>query len=118
MDDIFENIEEYNPNKKRKMLIAFGDMIADMLSDKKLNPIATELFITQSYFHLPENFGLDWTKENFSKLYLIIHQICSLNTLCVFTKNVLQNYILFLVMDATLASNNPSRFRKNLLERI
>ena len=43
MDDICKNIEEYNPNKKRKLLIVF-DMIADMLSNKKLNPIVTELF--------------------------------------------------------------------------
>ena len=62
MDDIYKNIEEYNPNKKRKILIVFDDMIADMLSNKKLNPIVTELFIrgrklnislvfiTQSYF--------------------------------------------------------------------
>ena len=39
MDDIFKNIEEYNPNKKRKILTVLGDMIADMLS----NPIVTEL---------------------------------------------------------------------------
>ena len=45
MDDIYKNIEEYNPNKKRKILIVFDDMIADMLSNKKLNPIVTELFI-------------------------------------------------------------------------
>ena len=44
MNDIYKNIEEYNPNNKRKKLIVF-DMIADMLSYKKLNPIATELFI-------------------------------------------------------------------------
>ena len=45
MDDIYENIEEYNPNKKQKILIAFGDMIADMLSNKKLKPVVTGLFI-------------------------------------------------------------------------
>ena len=45
MDDIFKNIEEYNPNKQRKILIAFDVMIADMLSNKALNPIVTELFI-------------------------------------------------------------------------
>ena len=45
MDDIHKNIEEYNPNKKRKILIAFDDMIAGKLSNKKLNPIVTELFI-------------------------------------------------------------------------
>ena len=32
MDDIFKNIEEYNPNKKQEILIVFDDMIADMLS--------------------------------------------------------------------------------------
>ena len=44
-DNILKNIEEYNPKKKRKTLIAFDHMIADMLSNKKRNPIVTELFI-------------------------------------------------------------------------
>ena len=44
MSDIYKNIEEYNPNKKRKILIVFDNMIADILSNKKLNPIVTELF--------------------------------------------------------------------------
>ena len=34
-DDIYENIEEYNPNKKRKTLIVFDNIITDMLSNKK-----------------------------------------------------------------------------------
>ena len=42
MNDIYQNIEEYNPNKKPKMLIVFDDIIAYMLSNKKLNPIVTE----------------------------------------------------------------------------
>ena len=45
MNDIYKNTEEYNPNKIRKILIVFDNMIADMLSNKKLNPIVTELFI-------------------------------------------------------------------------
>ena len=45
MNDIYKNIEECNPNKKRKKLIIFDDMIADMLSNRKLNPLVTELFI-------------------------------------------------------------------------
>ena len=47
MDDIYKNIEEYNPNKKRKTLIIFDCMIADMLSNKTLNfnPIISKLFI-------------------------------------------------------------------------
>ena len=44
-DDIYKNIEEYNPNKKDKILILFDNMIADLLRNKKLNPIATELFV-------------------------------------------------------------------------
>ena len=70
MDDIYKNIEGYNPNKKRKILIVFDNMIADMLSNKKLNPIVTELFIwgrklnislvffTQSYFAVPKDIRL------------------------------------------------------------
>ena len=45
MDDIYKNIEENNPNKNCKMLVVFDDMIADMLSNKKLNPVVNELFI-------------------------------------------------------------------------
>ena len=66
MDNIYKNIEEYNPNKKQKILIVFDDMIAGMVSNKKLNPIVSELFIrggklnislvliTQSYFGMPK----------------------------------------------------------------
>ena len=73
MDDIYKNIEEYNSNKKRKILIIFDDMIADMFSNKKLNPIVPELFIsgrilnislvfiTQSYFAVPKNIRLNST---------------------------------------------------------
>ena len=45
MDDIYKNIEECNLNKKQKMLIVFDNMIADMLSNKRPNPIVTELYI-------------------------------------------------------------------------
>ena len=42
MDDIYKNIEEYNATEKRKILVVFDDMIADILSNKKLNPIVIE----------------------------------------------------------------------------
>ena len=45
MQDVYKNIEDYNPGKKPKMLIVFDDMIADMINNKKLNPVVTELFI-------------------------------------------------------------------------
>ena len=73
MDDMYKHIEEYNPNKKRKILIIFDDLIADMLSNKRLNPIVTLLFIrgkklnisifftTQSYFAVPKTIRLNST---------------------------------------------------------
>ena len=79
MDDIYKNTEEYNPNKKRKILIVFDDMIADMLSNKKLDPIVNELFIrsrklnislvfiTQSYIAVPKNIRLNSTHYENSK---------------------------------------------------
>ena len=51
MQDVYKNINEYNPGKKRKVLIVFDDMIADMINNKKLNPIVTELFMRQKIKH-------------------------------------------------------------------
>ena len=45
MQDVYKNIEDNNPRKNNKELIVFDDMIVDMISNKKLNPIVTELFI-------------------------------------------------------------------------
>ena len=45
MQDVYKNIEDYNPNKKCKILIVFDDMIADMSNNKKLNLVVTELFL-------------------------------------------------------------------------
>ena len=70
MQDVYKNIEDYNTDKKRKALIVFDDMIADVINNKKLNPIITELFIRgkklhisvafiiQSYFKLPKDVRL------------------------------------------------------------
>ena len=66
MGYIYLNIEDYNPNKNRKILIVLDDIIVDMHSNKKLNPIVTELFIrgrklnislvfiTQTYLAVPK----------------------------------------------------------------
>ena len=73
MQDVYKNIEDYNPIKKRKVLTIFDDMIADMINNNKLNPIVTELFIrgrklnisivfiTQSYFKVPKDVRLNFT---------------------------------------------------------
>ena len=69
----YKNIEQYNLNKKRKILTVFDNMIAEMLSNKKLNSILTEsfirgrklnislVFITQSYFKVPKDVILNTT---------------------------------------------------------
>ena len=139
MDDIYKNIEEYNPNKKRKVLIAFHGIIADLLSTKKLNPIVTELFIrrrkvnislvfiTQSYFAASKNIRLNSTHYFVMKIpnKRELQQITSNHSLDIdfqdfmnlYKKCTLKPYS-FLVIDATLASDNFLHFRKNLLERI
>ena len=45
MDEVYENIDLYNPNRKRKVLIVFDDMIADIMTNKKFQSIINELFI-------------------------------------------------------------------------
>ena len=35
MDDVYQNIDNYNPSRKTKILIAFDDMITDIMSNKK-----------------------------------------------------------------------------------
>ena len=62
MGDIYKNIEQYNKNKKLKILIVFDDMIADMLSNKNLNSIVTELFIRSRELFLLRNLILPCQK--------------------------------------------------------
>ena len=73
MRNVYKNINYYNPYKENKILIVFDDMIADMINNKKLNSIVTELFIrgrklnislvfiTQSYFKVPKDVKLNTT---------------------------------------------------------
>ena len=73
MQDVYKNIDEYNIDKEHEILIVFDDMIADMINNKKLNSIVTELFIrgrklnislvfiTQSYFKVPKDVRLNTT---------------------------------------------------------
>ena len=71
MDDVYKNIDDYNPNRRRKILIVFDDMIADIMTNKKFQSIIKELFIrcrklnislvfiTQSYFSVPKDVRLN-----------------------------------------------------------
>ena len=80
MQDVYKNIEEYNISKKRKILIVFDDMIADMINNKELNPVVTELFIrfrklnismvfiTPLYFKVPKDVRLNSTDPFIMKI--------------------------------------------------
>ena len=68
MNDTYKIIEEYNPNKKQKLLILFYDMITDMLSNKKNHPIFIDLFIGRKKLNIslvfsavPKNIRLNST---------------------------------------------------------
>ena len=89
MPDVYKNTDECIADKERKILLVFDDMITDMINNKKLNWVVTNLFIrgrklnislvfiTQSHFKVPKDVKLNstlflswkfWIKENFNKL--------------------------------------------------
>ena len=136
MQDVSKNIEDYNPRKNRKVLIVFDDMIADMMNNKKLDSIVTELFtrgrkinisivsISQSYFKVPRVVRLNTTHFFIMKIpnKRDVQQIASNQSsdidfkdfMKIFRKYTAEPYS-SLVNDTTLPSNDPLRFKKNLL---
>ena len=130
-------LEEYNPNKKCEILIVFDHIIADLLNNKKLNPIVTKLFIrarnlnislifiTKSYFTVPKSIRLNSTCSFIIKIpnKRELQQIAFNHSTDIDFKDFMNLYkkctakpYSFLVIDATLASDNSSRFRKNVVE--
>ena len=129
-------MENYNPTKKRRVLIVCDDMIADMESNKKLSPIVTELFlrrsklnillvfISQSYFKGPKTIKLNATHYFIMKIpnKRELQQIAFNHSSDIDFKGFMKLYkeytkepYSFLVNDRTLSSDNPLRFIKNLL---
>ena len=135
MRDVYKNINDYNSDKENKILIVFDDMIADMISNRKLNSIVTELFIrgrkihvslvfiTQNYFKVPRD-----TRWNTTHFFIMkipnkkeLQQIAVSHLSDIDFKDFIKIYkkcantpFSFLVNDTTLASDNRLRFRKNL----
>ena len=80
MDDVYKNIDDYNSNRRRKILIVFDNMIADIMTNKKFQAIIKELFITcrklnislvfitQSYFCVPKDVRLNSTHYQIMKI--------------------------------------------------
>ena len=117
--------------------IVFRDMIADMINHKKLNPVVTELFIrgrklnisivfiTQSCFKVPKDVRLNSThffimkipnKRELQQIALNHSSDIDFKDFIKFYKNCSTEPYSFLVNDTALPSNDPLRFRKNLLK--
>ena len=136
MQNVYKNIEEYNIGKKRKILIVFDDMIADMINNKELNSIVTGLFIRGRKL----NISLVFITQSFKDSKDVIQNCTHLFTMKIPNKRELKQTALnhssdinfkdfmkiykkftaepysFLVNDATITPDNPLRFRKNLLK--
>ena len=130
MHDVHQNINYFNPDKENKILIVFDDVIADMVNNKKLNSIVTELFIrgrklnisfvfiTQSYFKVPKDGRLNTTyffntkirDEREHKQIAINHSsdISAKDFSNIYRKRTVESFSL-LVNDTTLTSDNPFR---------
>ena len=137
MDDVYEDIDNYNPKRNKKVLIVFDDMIADIMTNKKFQSIIKELFIrcrklnislvfiTQSYFSVPKDVRLN------SRHYLImkINNKKELQNIA-FNHSANIDYQDFmkiyrectkepynvLTIDTTLPASDPLRFRKKLFD--
>ena len=135
MDDLYENTDEYNPTRKRKILTAFDDMIADIMTNKKFQAVVKELFIrcrklnislvfiTQSYFSVPKVVRLNSTHYLIMKInnrrelqnITITHSadIDYRDFMKIYREWTKEPYF-FLTIDITLPASDPLRFRKNL----
>ena len=137
MDDVYENIKDYNSSRKRKILIVFDDMIADIMTNRRFPAITKELFIrsrklnislvfiTQSYFSVTKDVRLNPTHYLIMKInnrkelqnipsnhsadidYKDFMKICR-----EFTREPFN----FLAIDTTLPVSDPLGFRKNLFD--
>ena len=136
MDDIYENIDNYNKNKRRKILIAFDDMIADIMTNKKFQSLIKELFIIcrklnislvfiiQSYFSVPKDVRLNSTHFLIMKINSKgeWQNIAFNHSADIDYQDFIKNYrectrepYSFLTIDATLLSSNPLTFRKKFV---
>ena len=137
MQDVYKNIEEYNVDKERKILIVFDDMIAGMTNNKNLSSIVTKFFIrgkklnialvliTQSYFKVPKDVRLNSTnffimkvpnKRELQEIALNHSSDIDSKDFIKIYKKCIANPYSFLVVATTLPSDNPLRFTKNLVK--
>ena len=139
MNDVYANINNYNPSRNRKILIVFDDMIAGIMANKMFQSIIKELFIrcrkinislvfiTQSYFSVPKNVRLNSTYYFIMKINnkRELQNIAISHSADIDYKDFIKIYrectkepYNFLTIDTTLPSTNTLRFRKNLFDTL
>ena len=139
MNDLYKNIDNYNLNKKRKMLIVFDDMIVDIMTNKNFQSIIEDLFIRcrksnislvfiiQSYFSVPKVVRLNLTHYLFMKINnrKELKNIAINHSADTDYRDFIKMYrectkepFNFLTIDIKLPSTNPLRFRKNLFDAL
>ena len=136
MDDVYPNIDDNNPSRKRKNLIVLDDMIVVIMSYKKFQAIIKELFlrcrkvnisivfITRSYFSVPKDVRLNSTYYLIMKINnrkelqnIAINHSADIdynNFVRIYRECTRKPYS-FLTIDTTLPASDPRRFRKNVL---
>ena len=136
MIDVFENIDNYNPLRKPKVLIVFDDMIADIMANKKCQQILEELFIrsrktnislvfiSKSYFFVPKNVRLNCMHYYIMKIsnQIELSNIAQNHTSDIVYKDFLKMYCNytkktfdFFTIENTLPSDNSLKYHQNLL---
>ena len=139
MNDVYEDINTYNPNRRRKILTVFDDMIADIMTNKKFQAIIKELlirckkisislvFLTQSYFSVPKDVRLNSMHYFIMKINnkRELQNIAINHSADIDYKDFIKIYreytkepYNFLTIDTTLPSSNPLKFRKNLFDTL
>ena len=134
MDDIFTNIDDYNKQRKRKVLIIFDNMIADIMSSKNFKAIIKELFIrcrklnisivfiTQSYFRTLKDARLNNThyvimkiqsKKELQKNAQEISGDTDFKDFLKIYKDYTSEPYSCMIIDTAVPSGHPMRFRKN-----
>ena len=135
MDDVYENIGDYNPNRKRKILIVFHGMIADIMTNKKFQAIIKVLFIrcrklnvslvfiTKSYFYVPKDVRLNSThylimkinnKKELRNIAINHSADIDYNDFVKIYRECTKKPYSVLIIDTTLPESDPLRFRENL----
>ena len=112
MHDVYKNINEYNPDKERKTLIVFDDMIADMINNKKLNSIVTELYIRGRKLSISIAFITQFEKQIKTTEDLGQKQVEALNTLKSNNQLTVEDVIPKSALNNDVAKNNLDKIKE------